>query len=177
MIINIIEIQKKINSIFKIEDFDSILSELSYLEMLIKKDEDFVNDIYESLDDESQDVFTEILNYLDGAIYLCSIKKDSNDNLDNFFKLLSLGWTPDTYSEFEEFRALEYRLPVICETTDLFTMLVNESEDGDFDTLNDYLLENYESLNDFCNETIKEYYLDNINECISLIKFNKSEKL
>ena len=56
-------------------------------------------------------------------------------------------------------------------------MLVNESEDGDFDTLNDYLLENYESLNDFCNETIKEYYLDNINECISLIKFNKSEKL
>ena len=46
MIINIIEIQKKINSIFKIEDFDSILSELSYLEMLIKKDEDFVNDIY-----------------------------------------------------------------------------------------------------------------------------------
>ena len=68
-------------------------------------------------------------------------------------------------------------MPVICETTDLYTMLVNESEDGDFDTLNDYLLENYESLNDFCNETIKDYYLDNINECISLIKFNKGEKL
>ena len=45
-IMNTIEIQKKINSIFKIEDFDSILSELTYLEMLIKKDEDFVNDIY-----------------------------------------------------------------------------------------------------------------------------------
>jgi len=177
MIINTIEIQKIINSIFKIEDFDSICNQLSHLERLLKKDEDFVNDIYESLDEDSQYVFTEILNYLDGAIYLCSIRKNSNDNLDDFFKLLSFGWTPDTYSEFEEFRSREYRSPIICETTDLYTMLKNDSEDGDFDTLNSYLLENYESLNDFCNETIKDYYLDNINEYISLIKSNKGEKL
>ena len=48
-------------------------------------------------------------------------------------------------------------------------MLENESEDGDFDSLNSYLLDNYESLNDFCIETIKDYYLDNINENISSI--------
>ena len=106
---------------------------------------------------------------MDGAIYLCTIKRNSNNNLDDFFKLLSLGWTPDTYSEFEEYRSQEYRSPIICETTDLFTMLENESEDGDFDSLNSYLLDNYESLNDFCIETIKDYYLDNINENISSI--------
>jgi len=169
MILNTIEIQKEINSIFKIEDFDSICNKLSHLEILLKEDENFVNDIYQSLDEDSQYVFTEILNYLDGAIYLCKIKRNSNDNLDDFLKLLSLGWTPDTYSEFEEFRSQEYRSPIICETTDLFTMLENESEDGDFDSLNSYLLENYESLNDFCIETIKDYYLDNINENISSI--------
>jgi hypothetical protein len=145
MILNTIEIQKEINSIFKIEDFDSICNKLSHLEILLKEDENFVNDIYQSLDEDSQYVFTEILNYLDGAIYLCKIKRNSNDNLDDFLKLLSLGWTPDTYSEFEEFRSQEYRSPIICETTDLFTMLENESEDGDFDSLNSYLLENYES--------------------------------
>ena len=169
MILNTIEIQKEINSIFKIEDFDSICNKLSHLEILLKEDENFVNDIYQSLDEDSQYVFTEILNYLDGAIYLCKIKRNSNDNLDDFLKLLSLGWTPDTYSEFEEYRSQEYRSPIICETTDLFTMLENESEDGDFDSLNSYLLENYESLNDFCIETIKDYYLDNINENISSI--------
>lgn len=169
MILNTIEIQKEINSINKIEDFDSICNHLGHLEILLKKDENFVNDIYQSLDDDSHYVFTEILNYLDGAIYLCTIKRNSNNNLDDFFKLLSLGWTPDTYSEFEEYRSQEYRSPIICETTDLFTMLENESEDGDFDSLNSYLLDNYESLNDFCIETIKDYYLDNINENISSI--------
>ena len=169
MILNTIEIQKEINSINKIEDFDSICNHLGHLEILLKKDENFVNDIYQSLDDDSHYVFTEILNYLDGAIYLCTIKRNSNNNLDDFFKLLSLGWTPDTYSEFEEYRSQEYRSPIICETTDHFTMLENESEDGDFDSLNSYLLDNYESLNDFCIETIKDYYLDNINENISSI--------
>jgi len=96
VILNTIEIQKEINSINKIEDFDSICNHLGHLEILLKKDENFVNDIYQSLDDDSHYVFTEILNYLDGAIYLCTIKRNSNNNLDDFFKLLSLGWTPDT---------------------------------------------------------------------------------
>lgn len=41
------------------------------LQNLIKKNEKFVLKIFDELDEESKEIFTKILDYLDGAIYLC----------------------------------------------------------------------------------------------------------
>jgi hypothetical protein len=157
----------ELDTILKIKDCDSICSQINIVKDLLKKDESFVINIFKSLDEDSKDIFTKILEYLDGSIYLCLIRKKSDGDMSSFINLLSLGWTSDTYDKFQDFRAQQYRNPVICETTDLYTETQNESEDANFDNMEDYLKENYGTIDDFCLSTIKDYYFENINELLA----------
>ncbi len=163
------QIISKIDILLESSDCGSICSHLDELQNLIKKNEKFVLKIFDELDEESKEIFTKILDYLDGAIYLCQIRNKSDD-INSFIKLLSIGWTSETYSNYESFRAKQYRNPIICETTDLFTETQNESEDQGFDKIDDFIEESYESLEVFYISTLKDYYLENIKELINDIE-------
>ena len=157
----------KIDKVIECSDIESILSQLNEVIALIKKDEEFVLNTYDKLDDESKESFSKILDYLDGAIYISQAIKKSDD-INTFIELISIGWTSETYSEYESFRTQKYRNPVICETTDLFTETQNESIDQGFENINDFIEESYGSLDTFFISTVKDYYLENIRELIEL---------
>ncbi len=157
----------KIDKVIECSDIESILSQLNEVTALIKKDEEFVLNTYDKLDDESKESFSKILDYLDGAIYISQAIKKSDD-INTFIELISIGWTSETYSEYESFRTQKYRNPVICETTDLFTETQNESIDQGFENINDFIEESYGSLDTFFISTVKDYYLENIRELIEL---------
>ncbi len=161
------QIISKIDILLERSDCVSICNHLNELQNLIKKDEEFVLKIFDELDEESKDIFTKILDYLDGAIYISQAIKKSDD-INTFIELISIGWTSETYSEYESFRTQKYRNPVICETTDLFTETQNESIDQGFENINDFIEESYGSLDTFFISTVKDYYLENIRELIEL---------
>ena len=163
------QIISKIDILLERSDCVSICNHLNELQNLIKKDEEFVLKIFDELDEESKDIFTKILDYLDGAIYFCQIRNKSDD-INTFIELLSMGWTSETYSNYEPFRAKQYRNPILCETTDLFTETQNESEDQGFDKIDDFIEESYGSLEVFYISTLKDYYLENIKELINDIE-------
>jgi hypothetical protein len=165
--INKEKLTSELDIIFKIKDCNSICNQIDVMKDLLKKDESFVINTFKSLDEDSKDIFSKILDYLDGSIYLCSIWKKSDGDMKSFIDLLSLGWTSDTYDKFEEFRAQQFRNPIICETTDLYTETKNESEDADFDSIKDYLRDNYGTIDDFFLSTVKDYYFENINELLT----------
>lgn len=156
----------KIDKVLECSEIESILSGLNEVTALIKKDENFILKTYDKLDNESKESFSKILDYLDGAIYISQAIKKSDD-INTFIELISIGWTSETYSEYESFRTQKYRNPVICETTDLFTETQNESEDQGFENINDFIEESYGSLDIFFISTVKDYYLENIKELIN----------
>ena len=149
----------KIDKVLECSEIESILSGLNEVTALIKKDENFILKTYDKLDNESKESFSKILDYLDGAIYISQAIKKSDD-INTFIELISIGWTSETYSEYESFRTQKYRNPVICETTDLFTETQNESEDQGFENINDFIEESYGSLDIFFISTVKDYYLE-----------------
>ena len=56
----------ELDTILEIKDCDSICSQINIVKDLLKKDESFVINTFKSLDEDSKDIFTKILEYLDG---------------------------------------------------------------------------------------------------------------
>ena len=88
------------------------------------------------------------------------------DDLEQFAARLRLGWTPETYDDFEEFRALPYRDPLICETTDYWTFLSNELEDSGYGSLKEYVESVFGDRDAYYQNELQGYYLENMLEAI-----------
>ncbi len=174
-LINAEKVQEIVNLVYETNDLDSIIAHLNDLKYEIKRDENFVSEIFGQLDDESLSSYRMVLDYLDGALYLTSLITDMKakgiaGDAEEFVKSISIGWTPENWQEFYDFRSLKYRDPIKCETTDLHTEIDNNAQDEGFEKISDYILENYESVENFCIDSVQSYYCGIIEEYIHPFK-------
>jgi len=159
-----------ISRVYKTDDLNEIASYIKDLQHEIKRDEIFVSEISNLLNEESISHYKEALNYLDGAIYIInSYKISEGTNLNSFIDLIKRGWTRLDYDDFFAFRSQEYRDPIICETTDLYTELHNEANDEGYKDVSSYINETYESIENFCIVTVQSYYCENLEEKIKAL--------
>ena len=161
------KVKEIIGRVYETDDLDLIASHINDLKYELKRDELFVSEIFNLLDEESYYYYQEILDYLDGAIYIINSYRASTSNNPNiFFDLIKRGWTSIDYDDFIAFRSLEYRDPIKCETTDLFTELNNEAIDAGYKDLNNYINDTYAGIENYCVFTVREYYCENLEASI-----------
>tara|TARA_B100000282_G_C31393986_1_gene336963 strand:- start:24 stop:551 length:528 start_codon:yes stop_codon:yes gene_type:complete len=163
------KVQKIIDHVYKTDDLKLIASYINELKHELKRDELFVLEIFSQLSDESVYNYQKALDYLDGAIYMINLYETlkQEENFDDFFDYIKLGWTNIDYDDFVAFRSLKYRDSIECETTDLYTDLLNEASDEGYEDISDYIDEIYKSIENFCVETLQAYYCENLEESIS----------
>ena len=164
------KVKELISRVYKTDDLNEIASYIKDLQHEIKRDEIFVSEISNLLNEESISHYKEVLNYLDGAIYIInSYKISKGTDLNGFIDLIKRGWTGLDYDDFIAFRSQEYRDPIICETTDLYTELHNEANDEGYKDVSNYIKEMYESIENFCVVTVQSYYCENLEEKIKVL--------
>tara|TARA_B100000965_G_scaffold147292_1_gene122744 strand:- start:414 stop:968 length:555 start_codon:yes stop_codon:yes gene_type:complete len=169
------KVEQFISHIYKSDYVDEIDSYIQGLQHELKRDELFVSEVFNSLDELDNenfiDIYREVLNYLDGAMYIINAYKATGEtNPNDFVDLIKRGWTNKDYDDFVAFRSLEYRDPVICETTDLYTEIENFATLEGFDVVK-YLTNGYEgNIEQYCVETLQAYYCDNIEANIKELK-------
>ena len=166
------KVEQLISHIYKSDDVDEIDSYIQGLQHELKRDELFVSEVFNSLDEKYIDIYREVLNYLDGATYIINAYKTTGEtNPNDFVDLIKRGWTNKDYDDFVAFRSLEYRDPVICETTDLYTELKNFAILEGYRDVIKYLTNGYEgNIEQYCVETLQAYYCDNIEANIKVLK-------
>ena len=150
-------------------DLESAIASMSELAPLLKKDENSVAQTARELDGPLADHYAEAINYLDGALFFSDALTRSKGDLSHLCELLSLGWTGDTYSAYEDHRAKPFKDPVVSETTDYFTVLKNEQTDAGFETLETFILEEFGGLEAFALSSLQDYYFENILENIKFL--------
>ena len=165
-----VEIVKKIiDQVYKTDDLNLITSYIDDLKHELKRDELLVSEIFDQLSEESNYHYQEALDYLDGSLYITnlyeSLKKE--ESFDGFFESIKIGWTSSDYDDFVAFRSLKYRDPIECETTDLYTDLLNEASDEGYEDISNYIDEVYESIENFCVVTVQAYYCEKLEESIA----------
>ena len=160
------EIVKVIEQGLAEEQLSKLIQHIAVLESLLKRDEQLVTEIFGGFSSHQKQLYIEVLNYLDGAIYFSSAITESGDDLEQFAARLRLGWTPETYDDFKEFRALLYRDPLICETTDYWTFLSNELEDSGCGLLKEYAESVFGDQDNYYRSELQGYYLENMLEAI-----------
>ena len=154
---------ESVNDIRQLDDIKKIKSSLSKLKKLIKKDKNFVNDVYDQLTVDKGDVYSDLLNYFDGAMYVIGLKKDEYYDLtENFVDGLGQGWTPETYSDYDDYKKKQFKPNYLCETSDLYTHLDNLSSDEGFASIPEYIHSNYSNTTEFCISLMSNYYASNI---------------
>ena len=163
------KVKEIIGHAYKTDDLKLIASYINDLKHELKRDELFVSEIFDQLSEESNYHYQEALDYLDGSLYITnlyeSLKKE--ENFDGFFESIKIGWTSSDYDDFVAFRSLKYRDPIECETTDLYTELLNEASDEGYEDINNYISEIYESIENFCVVTVQAYYCEKLEESIA----------
>ena len=163
------KVKEIIDRVYKTDDLNLITSYINDLKYELKRDELFVSEIFNQSSEESNYHYQEALDYLDGSLYLTnlyeSLKKE--DNFDSFFESIKIGWTSSDYDDFVAFRSLKYRDPIECETTDLYTELLNEASDEGYEDISNYIHEVYESIENFCVVTVQAYYCEKLEESIA----------
>ena len=165
------KVEELISHIYKADDVYEIDSYIQALQHELKRNELFVSKIFNSLDEKSIEFYREILNYLDGALYtINAYKTTEGTNPNGFVDLIKRGWTNIDYDDFIPFRSSEYRDPVICETTDLYTELSNEATDAGYNDLSKYINDAIAGFEDFCVNTLQAYYCDNIESNIRALR-------
>ena len=165
------KVKEIIGRVYETDDLDLIASHINDLKYELKRDELFVSEIFNLLDEESYYYYQEILDYLDGAIYIINSYRASTSNNPNiFFDLIKRGWTSVDYDDFVDFRCLQYRDPIKCETTDLYTELSNEATDQGYNDLSKYINDAYAGIENFCVDTLQAYYCDNIESNIRALR-------
>ena len=169
------KVKELIGHVHETNDLYEIESYIKGLQHELKRDELFVSEVFNSLDELGNenfiDIYREVLNYLDGAIYIINAYKATGEtNPNDFVDLIKRGWTNKDYDDFVAFRSLEYRYPVICETTDLYTEIENFAILEGHDVIK-YLTNGYEgNIEQYCVETLQAYYCDNIEANIKELK-------
>ena len=163
------KVKEIIDLIYKTDDLNLITSYVNDLKHELKRDEIFVSEIFDQLSEESNYHYQEALDYLDGSIYLTNMYESSKkeENFDGFFESIKLGWTSSDYNDFFAFRSLKYRDPIECETTDLYTDLLNEASDEGYEDISNYIDEVYENIENFCVVTLQAYYCEKLEESIA----------
>ena len=161
------KVEELISHIYKSDDVYEIDSYIQGLQHELKRDELFVSEVFNSLyelgNENFIDIYREVLNYLDGAIYIInSYRASTRKNPNGFVDLIKRGWTNIDYDDFIAFRSLEYRDPIKCETTDLFTELNNEAIDAGYKDLSNYINDTYAGIKNYCVFTVQEYYCENL---------------
>ena len=157
------KVKELIGHVHKTNDLYKIESYIKGLQHELKRDELFVSEIFNLLNEESISYYREILDYLDGAIYIInSYRASTRKNPNGFVDLIKRGWTNIDYDDFIAFRSLEYRDPIKCETTDLFTELNNEAIDAGYKDLSNYINDTYAGIKNYCVFTVQEYYCENL---------------
>ena len=168
------KVKEIIGRVYETDDLDLIASHINDLKYELKRDELFVSEIFNLLDEESYYYYQEILDYLDGAIYILNsfmTYENKNNNPNIFFNLIRRGWTSIDYDDFVAFRSLKYRDPVICETTDLYTELENTATlEGYIDVIKYFNNVYGGNIATYCIETFQAYYCDNIEANIKELK-------
>tara|TARA_Y100000992_G_scaffold213243_1_gene146866 strand:- start:212 stop:736 length:525 start_codon:yes stop_codon:yes gene_type:complete len=161
------KVKELIGHVHKTNDLYEIESYIKGLQHELKRDELFVSEIFNLLNEKSISYYREILDYLDGAIYIInSYRASTRKNPNGFVDLIKRGWTSIDYDDFIAFRSLEYRDPIKCETTDLFTELHNEAIDAGYKDLNNYINDTYAGIENYCVFTVQEYYCENLEASI-----------
>ena len=161
------KVKELIGHVHKTNDLYEIESYIKGLQHELKRDELFVSEIFNLLNEESISYYREILDYLDGAIYIInSYRASTRKNPNGFVDLIKRGWTSIDYDDFIAFRSLEYRDPIKCETTDLFTELHNEAIDAGYKDLSNYINDTYAGIENYCVFTVQEYYCENLEASI-----------
>ena len=163
------KVKEIIDCIYKTDELNLITSFIKDLKHELKRDELFVSENFDQLSEEPNFFYQEALDYLDGAIYITNLYEalKEEENFDGFIDSIKLGWTSVDYDDFVAFRSLRYRDPIECETTDLYTELLNEASDEGYEDINNYIKEIYESFENFCVVTVQSYYCEKIEESIS----------
>lgn len=163
------KVKEIIDCIYKTDELNLITSFIKDLKHELKRDELFVSENFDQLSEESNFFYQEALDYLDGAIYIINLYEalKKEENFVGFIDSIKLGWTSVDYDDFVAFRSLRYRDPIECETTDLYTELLNEASDEGYEDINNYINEIYESFENFCVVTVQSYYCEKIEESIS----------
>ena len=163
------KVKEIIDCIYKTDELNLITSFIKDLKHELKRDELFVSENFDQLSEESNFFYQEALDYLDGAIYIINLYEalKEEENFVGFIDSIKLGWTSADYDDFVAFRSLRYRDPIECETTDLYTELLNEASDEGYEDINNYINEIYESFENFCVVTVQSYYCEKIEESIS----------
>ena len=163
------KVKEIIDQVYKTDDLNLITSYIDDLKHELKRDELFVSEIFDQLSEESNYHYQEALDYLDGSLYITnlyeSLKKE--ESFDGFFESIKIGWTSSDYDDFVAFRSLKYRDPIECETTDLYTDLLNEASDEGYEDISNYIDEVYESIENFCVVTVQAYYCEKLEESIA----------
>ena len=161
------KVKELIGHVHETNDLYEIESYIKGLQHELKRDELFVSEIFNLLNEKSISYYREILDYLDGAIYIInSYRASTRKNPNGFVDLIKRGWTSIDYDDFIAFRSLEYRDPIKCETTDLFTELHNEAIDAGYKDLNSYINDTYAGIENYCVFTVQEYYCENLEASI-----------
>lgn len=163
------KVKEIIDCIYKTDELNLITSFIKDLKHELKRDELFVSENFDQLSEESNFFYQEALDYLDGAIYIINLYEalKEEENFVGFIDSIKLGWTSVDYDDFVAFRSMRYRDPIECETTDLYTELLNEASDEGYEDINNYINEIYESFENFCVVTVQSYYCEKIEESIS----------
>ena len=164
------KVEQLISHIYKSDYIDEIDSYIQGLQHELKRDELFVSEIFNSLDGKYIDIYREVLDYLDGAIFTINAYK-TTEGTNGFVDLIKRGWTDKDYGDFVAFRSLKYRDPVICETTDLYTELENTATlEGYIDVIKYFNNVYGGNIATYCIETFQAYYCDNIEANIKELK-------
>ena len=164
------KVEELISHIYKSDDIYEIDSYIQGLQHELKRDELFVSEIFNSLDGKYIDIYREVLDYLDGAIFTINAYK-TTEGTNGFVDLIKRGWTDKDYGDFVAFRSLKYRDPVICETTDLYTELENTATlEGYIDVIKYFNNVYGGNIATYCIETFQAYYCDNIEANIKELK-------
>ena len=160
------EIVKVIEQCLAEEQLSKLIEHIAVLESILKRDKQLVTENLDGFSSHQKQLYIEVLNYLDGATYFSKTITESGDDLEQFAACLRLGWTPETYDDFKEFRALPYRDPLICETTDYWTFLSNELEDSGCGSLKEYVESVFGDRDAYYQNELQGYYLENMLEAI-----------
>ena len=164
------KVKELIGHVHKTNDLYKIESYIKGLQHELKRDELFVSEIFNSLDGKYIDIYREVLDYLDGAIFTINAYK-TTEGTNGFVDLIKRGWTDKDYGDFVAFRSLKYRDPVICETTDLYTELENTATlEGYIDVIKYFNNVYGGNIATYCIETFQAYYCDNIEANIKELK-------
>mgnify|MGYP000858246874 CR=1 FL=1 len=171
--INYEEALTQINQLREVKDLKTTKTILQNIKKLIKVEKNFVDDVFMSIDDDKINHYQNLLNYFDGLMYVIQLKNDKDkyyDKFENFIDGIGQGWTPETYSDFEDYRSKKFKPKYLCETSDLYTHLDNISNDESFDSILKYIEKKYANTEVFVLELVNNYYATNLENSIKSMK-------